>query len=392
MLPADPLIHDLLNGGFVMSSDHEIKMWTPNTVVLLLLIIAGLGVALFRMAKGLGAVTNMNDMYPWGFWLGFDLLGGVAMAAGGFIIATAVYLFNWKKYKPIGRPAILTAFLGYLMAVIAIFLDIGHPFRLWHPSIMWQVHSVMWIVAIHVILYTTTLALEASPMFFEKVGMKNALNTINRIMIGAVIFGVMLSTLHQSSLGAVFLIAPSKMSPLWFSTFLPYLFLVSCIAMGMAMVSTETMLSAKAFNHKIDKEIYFGLARGMLNTLVIYFILKIFFLFKDAGIALAFDGSMEANMFLLEMALGVVIPILLLANKSIRTNTRGIFAVNILVILGVLVNRLNVCIFSMQELTTAKGGNYFPSLMEFLISLGIVALGVFLFKMAAKHLPLFAKA
>jgi Ni/Fe-hydrogenase subunit HybB-like protein len=210
-------------------------------------------------------------------------------------------------------------------------------------------------------------------------------------MIGAVIFGVMLSTLHQSSLGAVFLIAPSKMSPLWFSTFLPYLFLVSCIAMGMAMVSTETMLSAKAFNHKIDKEIYFGLARGMLNTLVIYFILKIFFLFKDAGIALAFDGSMEANMFLLEMALGVVIPILLLANKSIRTNTRGIFAVNILVILGVLVNRLNVCIFSQQEFTTARGASYFPSLMEFLISVGIVALGVFLFKMAAKHLPLFAK-
>lgn len=375
-----------------MSSDQEIKMWTPNTVVLLLLIIVGLGVSLFRMTKGLGAATNMNDMYPWGIWLGFDVLGGVAMAAGGFIIATAIYLFNWKKYKPIGRPAILTAFLGYLMAVLALFLDIGHPFRLWHPSIMWQVHSVMWIVAIHVILYTTTLAIEASPMFFERVGMKNALNTVNKIMIGAVIFGVMLSTLHQSSLGAVFLIAPSKMSPLWFSTFLPYLFLVSCIAMGMAMVSTETMLSAKAFKHKVDKEIYFGLARGMLNTLVIYFILKIFFLFKDAGIGLAFDGSMEANMFLLEMALGVVIPILLLANKSIRTNTRAIFAVNILVIIGVLVNRLNVTVFSMQEFTAAKGANYFPSLMEFMVTLGIISLGVFLFKMAAKHLPLFAKA
>jgi Ni/Fe-hydrogenase subunit HybB-like protein len=381
-----------MNGGYAMSSDQEIKMWTPNTVVLLLLIIVGLGVSLFRMTKGLGAATNMNDMYPWGIWLGFDVLGGVAMAAGGFIIATAIYLFNWKKYKPIGRPAILTAFLGYLMAVLALFLDIGHPFRLWHPSIMWQVHSVMWIVAIHVILYTTTLAIEASPMFFEKVGMKNALNTVNKLMVGAVIFGVMLSTLHQSSLGALFLIAPSRMSPLWFSTFLPYLFLVSCIAMGMAMVSTETMLSAKAFKHKVDKEIYFGLARGMLNTLVIYFILKIFFLFKDAGIGLAFDGSMEANMFLLEMALGVVIPILLLANKSIRTNTRGIFAVNILVIIGVLVNRLNVCVFSMQEFTAARGANYFPSLMEFLLTLGIISLGVFLFKMAAKHLPLFAKA
>jgi Ni/Fe-hydrogenase subunit HybB-like protein len=202
----------------------------------------------------------------------------------------------------------------------------------------------------------------------------------------------MLSTLHQSSLGAVFLIAPSKMSPLWFSTFLPYLFLVSCIAMGMAMVSTEAMLSEKAFNHKVDREIYYGLARGTLNTLVIYLILKLFFLFKDAGIGALVDGILAANMYILETAIAVVIPIIMLVSKQIRTNLRSIFAVNILVIVGVLVNRLNVCIFSMQELTTAKGGNYFPSLMEFLISLGIVALGVFLFKMAAKHLPLFAKA
>jgi Ni/Fe-hydrogenase subunit HybB-like protein len=375
-----------------MSSEHEIKMWTPNTIILFLFIIVGLAVALYRMVKGLGAVTNMNDMYPWGFWLGFDLLGGVAMAAGGFIIATAVYLFNWKKYKPIGRPAILTAFLGYLMAVVAIFLDIGHPFRLWHPSIMWQVHSVMWIVAIHVILYTTTLAIESSPMFLERFGMQNTLKSVNKIMIGAVVFGVMLSTLHQSSLGAVFLITSSKMSPLWFNTFLPYLFLVSCIAMGMAMVSTEAMLSAKAFNHKIDKEIYFGLARGTLNTLVIYLVMKLFFLIRDAGIGAAFNGSLEANMYLLEMAIGVVIPIVMLASKKIRTNLRSIFTVNILVIVGVLLNRLNVCIFSMQGYTTAKGANYFPSLMEFLVTLGIVSLGVFLFKMAAKHLPLFAKA
>ena len=386
-----PLTHDLLNGGFVMSSDHEIKMWTPNTVVLFLFIIVGLVVALYRMAKGLGAVTNMSDIYPWGFWLGFDLLGGVAMAAGGFIIAAAIYLFNWKKYKPIGRPAILTAFLGYLMAVVAIFLDIGQPFRLWHPSIMWQVHSVMWVVAIHVILYTTALAIESSPMFFERFGMQNALKFVNKILIGAVVFGVMLSTLHQASLGAVFLITPARMSPLWFNTFIPYLFLVSCIPMGLAMVSTEAMLSAKAFNHKIDNEIYFGLARGTLITLIIYLIMKLFFLFRDAGIGAAFNGSLEGNMYLLEMAIGVVIPILMLASKQNRTNLKSILGVNILVIVGVLVNRLNVCIFSMQSYTTSKGASYFPSLMEFLVTLGIVSLGVFLFKMAAKHLPLFAK-
>ncbi len=197
-----------------MESNPNIKTWTPATIVMVALIIAGSVVALYRMINGLGAATNLNDGYPWGFWLGLDVLGGIAMAAGGFIIACAVYLFNWKKYRPIVRPAILTAFLGYLMAVVALFFDIGHPFRLWHPGIMWQYHSVMWVVAMHVIFYTTTLGLEFSPMLFERLGWEKARRAVGKIMVGAVIFGVMLSTLHQSSLGAVFLIAPSKMSPL----------------------------------------------------------------------------------------------------------------------------------------------------------------------------------
>lgn len=374
-----------------MTSGQEIRMWTPNTLALCCAILVGGGVGVWRLFSGLGAVTNMNDGYPWGFWLGFDLLGGVAMAAGGFIIAAAIYLFNWKKYKPIGRPAILTAFLGYLMAVAALFLDLGHPFRMWHPSIMWQVHSVMWIVGIHVMLYTTTLAIESSPMLFERFGNTRALAAVKKIMIGAVVFGVMLSTLHQSSLGAVFLIAPAKMSPLWFSQFLPYMFLVSAIAMGLCMVSTEAMLSGRAFNHHVDVEIYRGLAKGTMITLAIYLALKLVFLFW-AGVGLAFDGSLEGNMYLLEMLLGVIIPLGLLAQERFRREPRAIMAVNILVIVGVLVNRLNVCIFSMQGYNADQGVGYFPSFPEFLVSLGVVALGVFLFKMAAKHLPLFAKA
>ena len=373
-----------------MTSGQEIRMWTPNTVFLLCAILVGGGVAAYRLTYGLGAVTNMNDTYPWGFWLAFDLLGGVAMAAGGFIIAAAVYLFNWKKYKPIGRPAILTAFLGYLMAVLALVLDLGHPFRIWHPSIMWQVHSVMWVVAIHVILYTTTLGIESSPMLLERIGQTGALKFIRKIMIGAVVFGVMLSTLHQSSLGAVFLIAPARMSPLWYHQFMPYMFLISAIAMGLCMVSTESMLSGKAFNHHVDVEIFRGLARGTLITLAIYLALKIFFLVR-AGVGLAFDGSLAGNMYLLEMAVGVVLPLLLLLVKRFRHEPDAILGVNILVIVGVLVNRMNVCLFSMEEYTTSQGAGYFPSLMEFLVSLGVVSLGVFLFKMAAKHLPLFAK-
>ena len=374
-----------------MSSNHEIKMWTPKTVVMVLFIMIATAIALYRMVYGLGAATNMNDGYPWGIWLGFDLYGGVAMAGGGFTIAAAIYIFNWKKYKPIGRPAILTAFLGYLLAVIALFFDIGHPFRLWHPSIMWQVHSIMWVVAIHVILYTTTLAIESSPMFFEKINKPGILKFLKRYMVWAVIFGCMLSTLHQASLGAVFLIAPSKMSPLWFvGSFMPYMFLISAIAMGLAMVSTESMLSCRAFNHKIDDEIFFGLARGLLTTLIIYLIVKVYYLITTNSLGLAFNGSMPSMMFLLEMTIGIIIPLVFLLNKKVRTNLRGIAAVNWLVIIGVLVNRMNACLFSFDQYNTSVvGASYFPSAMELLFTLGLISLGVVLFKMAAKYLPLF---
>jgi Ni/Fe-hydrogenase subunit HybB-like protein len=373
-----------------MESNPNIKTWTPATIVMVVLIILGGAVALYRMFYGLGAATNMNDGYPWGFWLGMDVLGGVAMAAGGFIIACAVYLFNWKKYRPIVRPAILTAFLGYLMAVAAIFLDIGHPFRLPHPMFMWQYHSVMWVVAMHVIFYTTTLALEFSPMLFERLGWEKARKAVGKVMVGAVIFGVMLSTLHQSSLGAVFLIAPSKMSPLWWDTKMPFHFLVSAVAMGLSMVSFETMLSGKFLQHKVDKEIFYGLARGVLIVLSFYLLLKLYQLFVVASPKLAFNGTVEGNMYLLEMLIGVLIPIGILSVKKFRTNVNTIFSVNMLVITGVMLNRMNVCLFSMESYNTWRGSSYSPSWTEFMVSLGIVALGVFLYKMSAKHLPLFS--
>jgi len=373
-----------------MESNPNIKTWTPTTIVMVLLIIAGTAMAGYRMVLGLGASTNLNDGYPWGFWLGLDVLGGIAMAAGGFIIACAVYLFNWKKYRPIVRPAILTAFLGYLMAVVALFLDIGHPFRLWHPSIMWQYHSVMWVVAMHVIFYTTTLALEFSPMLFERLGWEKARRNVGKVMVGAVIFGVMLSTLHQSSLGAVFLIAPSKMSPLWWDTKLPFHFLVSAVAMGLGMVSFETMLSGKFLQHKVDKEIFYGLARGTLIVLSFYLLLKLYQLFTVASPGMAFDGSVEGNMYLLEMLIGVIGPIAILSVKKLRENVNVIFSVNILVIVGVLLNRMNVCLFSMEAYNSWRGFAYSPSWKEFVVSLGVISLGVFLYKMSAKHLPLFS--
>lgn len=372
-----------------MKNNHEIKMMTPFTLLLLFVIGLGAVLVIYRLANGLGAVTNLNDDFPWGLWIGFDMLGGVAMAAGGFIIAGAVYLLNMKKYKPILRPAVLTAFLGYLLAVLALMLDLGQPHRIWHPAVMWQVHSVMWVVAMHVIFYTMTLAIESSPMLFEKLKWQSAVNLVNKIIVPVVLFGVMLSVLHQSSLGAVYLIVPGKLSPLWSTTFLPYLFLVSAVMMGLSMVSLETTFSSKAFKHKTDTGIISGLAKGNFIVICLYLILKLFFLVKGPGIGAAFAGGKTANMFLLEMVVGIIIPLVMLSSGSLRQNLSSVTTANIMVVGGVLLNRMNVSISGMYGFQSSTGSSYWPSLIEIIITLAIVALGIFLFKLTAKYLNLF---
>ena len=370
-------------------NQKDIKMMTPMTVGLILVMAAAGVVVVYRLLFGLGAATHLSDIWPWGFWIGMDVLGGVAMAAGGFIIAGAVYILNWRKYKVIVRPSILNAFFGYVLAATSITLDIGVPWRIWHPIVMWQINSIMFIVAIHVVLYTSTLATESSPMVFEKLKMTGAYRAVSKIMVPIVLFGVLLSTLHQSSLGAVYLIVPTKLSPLWYSKSLPYMFLISAVLMGLSMVSFETILSSRIFKHKIPMDVITGLARGSLIVAVIYFAIKVWLLVSGPGIGAAFDGSFTANMYLLEMAIGVVLPLVLLSVRDFRTRISSIFTVNILVIIGTLLNRLNVGIFGLAEYASKFGVDYFPSLMEFVLTAGMVAFAFFGFKVSAKYLNLF---
>jgi Ni/Fe-hydrogenase subunit HybB-like protein len=370
----------------------EIKFLTPTTLVLLLLLGIGGAAGIYRLMYGLGAATNLNNLWPWGLWISLDVLGGVAMAAGGFIIAGTVYILNWKKYKPIVRPAILNAFFGYIVAAGSIFLDVGQSWRIWHPMVMWQVHSVMFVVAIHVVLYSSTLAIESSPMVFEKLGWNGAYRVINRIMVPIVIFGVLLSTLHQSSLGAVYLILPTKLSPLWYSKLLPYQFLASAIVMGLSMVSFEAILSRKAFGHKTDMSIMSGLARGSAIALSVYLLMKLWTLFTGPGPGAAFAGDFAGNMYLFEMVLGVLLPLALFSQAGVRSNLRRIFAANILVIVGILVNRLNVGIFGIAGYASGLGADYFPSFSEFALTGAMVAFAVLGFKLSAMYLNLYPKA
>jgi len=367
-------------------NQRDIKLFTPTTVVLLLIMAAGGLAALYRLFFGLGASTHLNDTWPWGLWITFDVLGGVALAAGGFVIGGAVYILNWKKYRPIVRPALLNAFFGYALAATSITLDVGVPWRIWHPMIMWQVNSIMFIVGIHVVLYTTTLATESSPLIFEKLNMRKAFYFVEKIMVGIVLFGVLLSLLHQSSLGAVFLIAPEKVSPLWYSSKLPYMFLVSAVMLALSMVSFETILSSRVFKHKPPMDILQGLARGSLIVIGLYLFLKIWDLVTGPGVSLAFNGSTTSNMYLLEMVIGIILPFALLLSGDIRTRLNGIFCVNILVIIGTVLNRMNVGIISMAEYNSLLGRDYFPSWMEFLVTMAMIAFAIVGFKISVKYL------
>ena len=366
-----------------------IKMDTPFTRVLILLILGAAWVAGYRVIFGLGASTNMNDYWPWGLWIAFDVLGGVAMAAGAFMIAGAVYILNLKKYKCIARASILNAFFGYLLAAISITIDVGRSAVIWHPLIMWQINSVMFIVALHLVLYLTTLATESSPMVFEKLGWQRALNNVHRIMVGAVMFGVALSLLHQSSLGANYLILPSKLSPLWYSKHIPYMFLVSALMMGFSMVSFETILTGKVFNHQVPQNVLAGLAKGIVCFGSLYFVMKMATVFSGPGRTVLFSDGFLSFMWLLEMAVGVIIPVLLLAKTASRNNTDTIFVASILVILGVLLNRLNVGVFAVSGYANHVGSDYFPSLMECILTAGMIAFAILGFKVCAKYLNLF---
>jgi Ni/Fe-hydrogenase subunit HybB-like protein len=193
-------------------------------VALILILISGLYSTILRFTQGLGAATALTDRFPWGLWVGFDVLCGVGLAAGGFTIAAVVYIFHFERFHPIVRPAILTAFLGYGLVAVALLYDLGRPYRIWHAMVMWNPHSVMFEVAWCVMLYLTVLALEFSPVVLERFQLAKPLKIIKAITIPLVIAGVLLSTLHQSSLGSLYLIVPSKLHPYWYSPWLPVLF------------------------------------------------------------------------------------------------------------------------------------------------------------------------
>lgn len=360
--------------------------FSPWKGVFFLLVALGLVATAVRMFGGLGAVTNLSDRYPWGLWKGFNILAAVGLGGAGFTITALVYVFNARRFHPIVRPTVLMSFLVYVSVTGALIIDIGRPWTIWHPIVMWNPDSVLFEVAWCLMLYTCVLMLEGSGMLFEKWDRPRMVRIQRAITVPVVIVGVILSTLHQSSLGALFVIVPGKLHPLWYSEALSLLFLVSSVCMGLALVIVMSRLSSRAFGRGLEMSILARLSRILLAGLCVYGAMRVVDLAVGGALPLAFQATYEAAVFQVEFVAGVVLPILLLASAKRRGRSGPLLAAGGLVVFGFVVNRLNVCVIGFEA---AQGGHYVPAWSEVSITLMIVALVVGAFALGVRYLGIY---
>jgi len=370
------------------------SLMTPWDLTFGAILLVGIPVLIYRFAFGLGAATHLSQATPWGLWIGFDMLCGVALAAGGYTLAAAVTLFGYREFKPVVRAAILTGFLGYVFAVIGLLCDLGQPWRVAYPLVYsWGTTSVMFEVGWCVALYTTVLALEFLPAFFEWMGWTFPLRLLHRIEIGAIVLGIVLSTLHQSSLGSLFLMAPGKLHPLWYSPYLPVFFFVSSIAAGLSMVIFESGISHRLFHDRTDPDrpvdldrIVLGLARGAAVVLFAYVFLRLQGLADGEHWHLLRSGW--GALWLVEVGGFALLPSLMFAYSSRHGKVRVARAAAVLAVLGVVLNRLDVSIvaFNWKQPFT-----YVPSWMEVVGSVTIVTMGVVAFRWIVNRMPVLGR-
>ena len=387
-----------------MSMDHYMKpapvdkpFLTPGVIVLLLLALNGLAFLAVRLFSGIGAVTNLNNQYPWGIWIGIDVASGVALAAGGFVTAALGHLMNREEYHAVVRPALLTAMLGYTFVALGVMIDIGRWYYIWHPLVFWNGSSALFEVGICVTIYVNVLYIEFLPVVTERfIGRVNlpgllagfnglvdrVLRALERGLSGTmfvfIIAGVVLSTLHQSSLGTLMVIAGPKMHPLWQTPILPLLFLLSAISVGLPMVIFESMLAARSFGLKTEMHILSKLGTLTAPLLGIYLAFKIGDMFIRKTFVYLTDLNTASVMFVLELLIGVVVPLRIFLSREAVKSPPLLFSGAILTVLGVAINRVNT--FLVAYTPPYSFGSYFPSLGEISVTVGFICILVLIYR------------
>jgi len=366
-------------------------IFTPFNVITVPIILLGLIIIIIRFAKGLGAVTNLSQEFPWGLWIGFDVLIGIALAGGAYVLCFIYYILGFEKYHPIVRVVVLNGFLAYSFYAGALILDLGRPWNAFNFLIgnKFGFSSVLFMVAWHFSLYTISLLFEFAPAIAEWLGLRKAWRVVNTMTLGAVVFGIMLSLGHQGGVGGLFLLAKAKIHPLWYSEFIPLLFVVSSIFGGLSMVIFEGSISSKVFrdrmspaHHEVHDKVVFGLAKVCAGSMFIYLFLKLLELNHEETWSLL--STPMGYWYLTEVAGGVALPLGLFLGGA-RTNSLGaIKLAAIITILGVVVNRINICLIAYKWYAPIR---YYPTWMEVVVTLTVVFTELWVYRWIVNRMP-----
>ncbi|MBI4985944.1 MAG: Ni/Fe-hydrogenase cytochrome b subunit [Rhodocyclales bacterium] len=356
-----------------------------TTLVCGVLIAVMLAVLVVRFVFGLGSVTNLNDGYPWGIWVVFDVVIGSALACGGFSVAMLVYIFNRGEYHPLVRPALLGSLFGYTLAGAGVLFDLGRWWNFWHifapgyanPS------SVMFEVAVCISLYIAVMWIEFSPAFLEKLGLTEAKQKLSKMMFAFIALGTVLPMMHQSSLGTLLVVMGTQIHPLWQTPLQPLLYLLTAVTMGYAVVLFESCLTSTAYRRKIELHLLTPLAKVMLGFLAAYLVVRLGDVVVRGALPRAFAVSLEALMFWLETACFVA-PLVLLRSEALRRNPAKLFLAGVLLMLGGSLLRVNGFLIGYE---TGDGFNYFPALPELLVTFGIFAIEVLGYIVITRRFP-----
>lgn len=377
---------------FIISELRPKGKWlTPFNIISIPIILLGLGLIVYRFVNGIGSVTNLTQETPWGIWIGFDVVTGVAFAGGAYVLTFMVYILKMNKYHSIVRITVLNGFLAYVFYAGALLLDLGRPWNVINPIIgnSFGTSSVLFLVAWHFMLYMLAELIEFSPAIAEWLGARRAHKILSGMTIAAVIFGITLSTLHQSGLGALYLMAKDKIHPLWYSEFIPVLFLVSSIFAGLSMVIFEGTISHKVFgnqisekNHKAEHGILHGLSKICAGAMFAYFFLQLLVFIHNKNWDLL--NTPMGYWFLFEMIGFVLVPMMLFYYSYRTNNIYMIRIAAILTILGIILNRLNVTVIGFRWDASV---HYIPSWMEIVVTLAVIFTEIWIFRWVINRMP-----